>query len=157
MFDGKYTTIFNKNINAKRLYIYFKMHDIIKENLTHIDNQKIANYGLAQFCLLNIIFSVLKSYDETNDLLSTDIDNYFLNKEKYDEFFLDVYNIISNVFNYLIEQLEENIDEVFIYKNFFKNKEKVTSLTTNVKSQFESTLRITRTSYSDYYNRIFVD
>jgi len=156
MFDSKYINIFNKNINAEKLYVYYRIHELIKENLQDIDSQKIATYGLAQFCILNIITKILVSNNETNNLFS-DTNIYFNNKELFDEFFINLLGSVFNVFNFLISQYEndENID--FEYKNFFKNKDSVNGLINNTISQFNNTLQITRTSYTQFYNQVFQD
>jgi hypothetical protein len=154
MFDSKYIDIFNKNINASKLYMYYRIHELIKENLKYIDSQKIATYGLAQFCILNIIITILESHEETCDLL-VDQNKYFLDKILFDDFLTSLFTSISNVFNYLISEYESDETIDFEYKNFFKNKDSVTKLSSNTISQFNSTLQITRTSYTQFYNNIF--
>ncbi len=54
MFDSSYRNIFNRNISANTLTMYFNAHIILKENLLIIKDQRIATYGLAQFFLLDV-------------------------------------------------------------------------------------------------------
>lgn len=152
MFDAKYNTIFSKNITASKVYLYYKMHEILKSELSKIKNQKIATYGLAQFAILNIIFLILEAYDETNPLVN-DPDIYFTDMEKYDAFFVKLYDLILKVFNHVIGELEK--DDIFIYKNYFKNRENVDDMISKVQSHFETSLSIADTSYSEYYRNIF--
>ena len=152
MFDAKYTTIFNRNITASRLYLYYKMHELLKAELDKINDQKIATYGLGQFAILNIIFEILSSNDVTSVLIN-DPDIYFTEQDQYDRFFIKLYDLVIKVFNHVVRNLQTQED--FIYKNYFKNKDKVENLISDVTSHFETSLSIAGTTYEEFFNTSF--
>lgn len=145
MFDSSYNTIFNRNINASKIIMYYFAHKALKDNLNFIDDERIATYGLAQHFILSILFKVLYKHSKTAIIL--DDANYYLDKiENYNTVFCLLINIISGVFNHYMDEYKTGD---FDYKNFFKSKDRVEELARNIITMFDASFKIMKRTYED--------
>ena len=146
MFTSNYQSIFNRNINAGLLFLYYRCHKKLTDNLYKIEDRKIATYGLAQYFILSIVFDVL-DIDPISKNLLINTENTITNLDKYDLLICKLIDIICNVFNHFVRQLK--IDSEFDYKNFFKSKEKSDKLMSEIKTMFSTSLSLSGTTFKE--------
>jgi hypothetical protein len=146
MFDARYNSVFNRNIKAEQLYLYFFAHLMLIAMLDRISDQRIATYGLSQHLLLNILIDILTDNPETKEVIDNPI-LYIKNQTEYNSLFKLLFESIILVFNHSITELNE--DEDFVYKNYFRVKDKVITLRNNMLSLFDTSLSLSGRKYLD--------
>ena len=146
LFDNDYSDIFNKNIDGGKIILYFNIFQCILNNICKIADKGVALYGIAQYFLVSIIVKIMKNSVSTEIIFRESI-KYFKNYDKYNALIDMIFNIVVGIFNHLLCTEKENND--FVYKNYFKSKEKVEELSKNISALFDTSLKITNISYDD--------
>ncbi len=136
LFDSKYNEIFNKNIDALKITMYFKSHCVLKTILDKIEDKGVADYGLAQHFLIMVMFDVINSSEKLKILLR-DEEKYMSSIEKWNKAFESILSMLIRGLNKEIRELQTNWGHDFIYKNFFKSKENIEKLHNEVRGSFE--------------------
>lgn len=144
MFDSSYREIFNKNIDAHGINMYYNAHKILKSNIDKIVDQRIATYGLAQYFLLSVLFRIIGNNDITKIIIQNP-EKYTVQRDNYNMLFNRIFEILFGIFNHYIAEYKKDPD--FIYKNFFKSREKVEKLESDIIAMFNTALSINSTSY----------
>lgn len=158
MFDEKYTDIFNKNISAFILYVYYTFHCCLHDLSSEFEDYKLYDYGLAQFFILNVMIQFLKeNYPNiyTNCLLNEE--SYFKNRESIKEFIKEILQLIINIFNFVLNELK-NTDTEFVYKNYFKSKKELDKTKDSIKANLKMgviTHKLTEEAYIEKYKLNF--
>lgn len=151
LFDTKYDSIFNRNIDARKIYIYYYLHKLVIDNLSQIEDKKIASYGLAQFAFISTIFEILESNECTN-FIKNGQDEYFNNLESNNNFLKILIETIIQIFNFTVEETKESKGEDFIYKNDFKSKDFVNSFKRSIINSFNTQLKMSRKDFLTFFN-----
>jgi len=146
MFDSGYTTIFNRNVTATRILIYYIAHQCLLEKVNLIKDQRIATFNLAQFFLLNTLFQIIEKEPRTSNIFS-DAEHYIDNQETFRALINLLLTSLINVANHSVDELKT--DESFVYKNFFKSKEKVSKLKTQMINYFTTSLSLSGRTYNE--------
>ena len=154
MFDNEYKEVFNRNIHASNITMFFNSHELLLNGLSQIEDQRIATYGLAQFFIISILFKILKNHQRTKIIIDTP-NEYIRNISQYNNFFNTTLSTLIMIFNHFIR--EEKLHEDFIYKNFFKSKEQCEELSNKIITMFDTTLSISNKTYDDLCNNASIN
>ena len=145
MFTSTYNDIFNRNINAKKIFLYSLAHETLREHLGEFEDKTIASYGLFQYFVLSLVFDIIEKNSESKVVFDR-IDNYISNPIIIKRFF----NKVFGVFYKIIDQhiIEEKEKGNFDYKNFFKAKNTVVDFKRRIETSFTTILRMTKLSFA---------
>jgi hypothetical protein len=144
MFTTSYNEVFNRNISAKKILLYALAHKVLKDNLNQFDDETIASYGLFQYFFLSLVFEIVEESD-TSRVLIENLDRYIINSNLIESFFNDIFNVLYGIVDHHIS--EKQATDSFDYKNFFKSKGDVKEMTRNVKTMFNTSLKINKKSF----------
>lgn len=134
MFDARYSEIFNKNTTAVKLVLYHLAHSKLKQLITNINDRGIADYGLAQFFILMCLFKLLSSEETVKEFMKN-ANHVKSHLNELEEIFNKLLLMVIKAFNNEISKYQR--DESFVYKNFFRLRDKVNDASSNIISLFE--------------------
>ncbi len=141
MFTSSYSDIFNRNINAKKILLYFLSHEVLKSNLEQFADEMISSYGLFQYFVLSIVFEIIEDHEASKRIIDN-LDHYIRSPETIKKFFNDIYDVLYGIIDHHIS--EKKVSATFDYKNFFKSKTEVTEMSRSIKTMFNTSLKINR-------------
>ncbi|WP_218975670.1 AIPR family protein [Campylobacter sp. RM16192] len=139
MFDQRYSDVFNRNIKASDILKYYDIYTIISQVGDVIGNEGVSKYGLARFTVLSIICRYIKSSKKLMDMwIKTD--QYIMDRAKWNNLYVYFIKLVWKLIKVKIEK--ENKDEVFTYKNYFKNENDIDELMNEVITNIDIQLDI---------------
>lgn len=144
MFTGTYADIFNRNISAQKILLYFLAHKVLKDNLSQFTDNTIANYGLFQFFVLSLLFNIIEEH-EASKILLEDLERFIVTPEIICDFFGDMYDVLYGIIDHHIS--EKQALGTYDYKSFFKSKSDVSEMNRNIKTLFSTSLKINKTPF----------
>ncbi|MCA4776093.1 AIPR family protein [Empedobacter stercoris] len=152
LFGDNYSDLFNRKINAEKIFLSYIVYDIIKSNVHLLTDIRIRNYGLALFFFTNSINQILRE-DNLGKAIIEDPKNYVTNEvDKFKNAILKLWELITPDINYEIEEYANRNDNYFDYKNVFKNTEFVNDMSRRLVNDY---IRLTRRNGSDKFESIF--
>jgi len=152
LFGDNYSDLFNRKINAEKIYLSYIVYETIKNNVHLLTDVRIRNYGLALFFFTNSINQILKE-DHIGKSIIEDPKNYVTNEvDKFKNAILKLWELITPDINYEIEEYANRNDNYFDYKNVFKNTEFVNDMSRRLVNDY---IRLTRRNDSDKFESIF--
>lgn len=152
LFGDNYPDLFNRKINAEKIYLSFIVYDIVKNNVSLITEVRIRNYGLALFFFINVINQILNEDEFGRSILQNPRD--FVTKDilKLKESLLKLWKLITPDINYEIEEYTNRNENYFDYKNVFKNTEFVNDMSRRIVNDY---IRLTRRNENDNFQLIY--
>ena len=139
MFDQRYSEVFNRNTKASDILKYYDIYTAVSQVGDVIGNEGVSKYGLAKFTVVSILCRYIKN---SSDLISLwiDIDQYIQDREKW----INLYNYFIKLIWKLIKIKlgNEEKDEGFTYKNYFKNEKNIDKLMNEIITEIDIQLTI---------------
>jgi hypothetical protein len=153
LFGEDYTKIFSRNINAEKIYLGYLIYNIILENSSLLDNEKIRNYGLSLFFFSNVISLIMEDDNIGKKILEDPKEYVTTNKHILIQSIKKLWELITPDINYDIEEFSKESGNFFDYKNVFKNGEFVKTMSGKIKTDY---IKATRRNTADIFENIYI-
>jgi len=154
LFGENYTRIFNKSIKAEKIYLANMIYSIIDDNSELLDNEKIRNYGLSLFFFSYVLSEIMRHDELGEQILVNPKEFVTTNKSKLAGALKKIWELITPDINCDIEEYTRENSDFFDYKNVFKNKQFVQTMSGKIKSAY---IRLTRRNTDDSFTSIYND
>lgn len=143
MFDSRYNDIFNRTISAFKILMYFDAAKILEGLIEEkkLEDRRIATYGLVKLFLLSVLFKIL---DEKKVINTITAERYINKRDAYKGFFEYLLTLIINFLNH---KVKSDVNILSDYKNYFKLKESVESLSSKIHSDLDSAFIMNNISF----------
>lgn len=152
LFGEEYPVIFSRNIKAEKIYLASLLYETVESNSGLLDNEKIRSYGLSLFFFSHILATIMKEDELGKNILENPTEFVTSNKEVLTDTLIKIWKLITPDINFDIEEFTTKNDDFFDYKNVFKNKEFVQTMTNKIKSDY---IRLTRRNSVDSFSEIY--
>ncbi len=152
LFGEDYTRIFSKSITAEKIYLAHMIYTTIDNNSALLDNDKIRNYGLSLFFFSYALSEIMQQDELGKHILDNPKDFITTNKNELAGTLKKIWELITPDINYDIEDYTRENSDFFDYKNVFKNKHFVQTMSGKIKSVY---IRLTRRNADDSFSSIY--
>lgn len=139
MFDQRYSEVFNRNTKASDILKYYDIYTAVIQVGDVIENEGVSKYGLARFTVVSILCRYIKN---SSDLISLwiDIDQYIQDRGKWRNLYNYFIKLIWKLIKVKLENEEK--EEGFTYKNYFKNEKNIDKLMNEIITNIDIQLSI---------------
>jgi len=152
LFGDDYTSIFSRKITAEKIYLGYIIYNLVSNNASLLNNERIRNYGLSIFFFSHVL-SMILTEDELGKSILEDPKEYVTkNKLVLENSLKKLWGLITPDINFDIEEYITQNENFFDYKNVFKNSEFVKSMAGKIKSDY---VRLTRRNREDSFILIY--
>lgn len=139
MFDQRYSEVFNRNTKASDILKYYDIYTAVIQVGDVIENEGVSKYGLARFTVVSILCRYIKN---SSDLISLwiDIDQYIQDRGEWRNLYNYFIKLIWKLIKVKLENEEK--EEGFTYKNYFKNEKNIDKLMNEIITDIDIQLSI---------------
>ena len=152
LFGSNYTRVFSRKITAEKIYLAKMIHEIIEQDSSLLQNEKIRGYGLALFFFTHVIAEILSEDNLGKHILEDPKPYVTLQKEKFCNAIRKLWELMTPDINWEIDEYTQENGNFFDYKNLFKNSQFVKSMTGKIKKDYT---KATRKDSTNEFEKIF--
>lgn len=152
LFGSNYTRVFSRKITAEKIYLAKMIHEIIEQDSSLLQNEKIRGYGLALFFFTHVIAEILSEDILGKHILEDPKPYVTLQKEKFCNAIRKLWELMTPDINWEIDEYTQENGNFFDYKNLFKNSQFVKSMTGKIKKDYT---KATRKDSTNEFEKIF--
>lgn len=155
LFGEDYTKIFSRNISAEKIYLGYLIYNVISQNSSLLDNEKIRNYGLSLFFFSNIISIIMEDDNIGKEILENPKKYITTDKNILIQSIEKLWKLITPDINFDINEYYTENGNYFDYKNVFKNGKFVESMSGKIKTDYiKATRRNANDTFENIYNKV---
>jgi len=136
LFDQDYSAVFTRHTTAPRIYLAFRLYQVIESVLDDVKDELIRSYKLARFFLLYVMRRILDQDELAKRILEAPSLPLAHHEDTILDAFTQLARLIIRQFNHIVDREQEA--GYFDYKSDLKSSDRVQAMAADILNGYET-------------------